>query len=361
MSAESSQWLNNNVLVGFTEKRGHAWHYKASDQGTEPNHYVGPVPLDDVLRRLFHWHAVELPVYVPVPATLDDFDWVDPSGQPVKLIQRVDRKNIAADDNWADLGMFKDGYEPHQYDQWLLDSVATILDDDLSIGSAGLLRNRAVAWVSVEVPDNITTPEGVVFRPNLTAATSFDGTLATTFKRHITNIVCDNTLAAGMGESGQQFKVKHSRNSSLKIADARSALNIIYSAADDFAAEVKALCEWEVSAADWKKVLDAMAPKPDADDSKRATTMADNKRSALVGLYDHDERVTPWKNTAFGVLQCFNTYTHHVQTVRGAERAERNMLDVLSGKMANADADVISTLTKVTGRTPTPSPELVAA
>jgi len=51
------------------------------------------------------------------------------------------------------------------------------LDDNLSISSAGLLRNR-VAWVEVSVPDNITTPEGVVFRPNPLATTSFDGSLA---------------------------------------------------------------------------------------------------------------------------------------------------------------------------------------
>ena len=61
--------------------------------------------------------------------------------------------------------------------------MAKILDDNLSISSAGLLRNR-VAWVEVSVPDNITTPEGVVFRPNPLATTSFDGSLATSYKAH---------------------------------------------------------------------------------------------------------------------------------------------------------------------------------
>ena len=49
--------------------------------------------------------------------------------------------------------------------------MANILDDDLSISSAGLLRGGAVAWVEVSVPESITTPEGVVFRPNLLATT----------------------------------------------------------------------------------------------------------------------------------------------------------------------------------------------
>jgi hypothetical protein len=43
-----------------------------------------------------------------------------------------------------------------------------------------LLKGGALAWVSVEVPDNIVTPEGVVFpgvvfRPNLLAARTHDG------------------------------------------------------------------------------------------------------------------------------------------------------------------------------------------
>ncbi len=74
----------------------------------------------------------------------------------------------------------------HQYETWLLETVANILDDDLSISSAGLLRGGAIAWVEVSVPENITTPEGVEFRPNLLTTTSFDGSIATTFKRTIT-------------------------------------------------------------------------------------------------------------------------------------------------------------------------------
>ena len=38
MSQETLAWLNTNVLVGFTDKRGIAWHYRASEQGSEPNH-----------------------------------------------------------------------------------------------------------------------------------------------------------------------------------------------------------------------------------------------------------------------------------------------------------------------------------
>ena len=58
MSAETIAWLNNNVLIGFTDQRGHAWHYRASAESAEPNHYSGAIPIADVQRRLFNWKAV---------------------------------------------------------------------------------------------------------------------------------------------------------------------------------------------------------------------------------------------------------------------------------------------------------------
>ena len=59
MSEETASWLNTMTLIGFTEQRGHAWHYRAAEQLTEPNHYPGPIPVEDVRRRLFGWRVAE--------------------------------------------------------------------------------------------------------------------------------------------------------------------------------------------------------------------------------------------------------------------------------------------------------------
>jgi len=53
----------------------------------------------------------------------------------------------------------------------------------------------------------------VEFRPNLLATTSFDGSIATTFKRTVTTTVCDNTRELALTEKGQHYKVKHTRGS----------------------------------------------------------------------------------------------------------------------------------------------------
>ncbi|WP_158889064.1 DUF932 domain-containing protein [Amycolatopsis anabasis] len=330
MSRETSQWLNTNVLIGFTDKRGHAWHYRASDQGSEPNHYPGAIPLPDVRRRLFDWTAEPEPVFV--------------QGK-FGLRQVPNTIAVTASDNGDVLGIHTDTYDIHQYQDWLLHKVGLILDDGLAIGSAGLLRERKQAWVSVEVPDTITTPEGVEFRPNLLACTSHDGSLSTTYKRVVTNVVCDNTMAAGLREHGQQFSVRHSANSGFRIVEARDALAMVHTVAEDFAAEVKALCATTVTDRAWRAFLDAHTPVPQEDGRSRTTAL--KQRSALTRLWTSDSRVSPWRGTAWGVVQAVNTFTHHEATVRNASRPERNMSRTVDGKIDKLDQSTVSTLGKV--------------
>lgn len=335
MSKETISWLNLNTLIGFTEKRGHAWHYKAAEQGSENNHYIGAIPVADVERRLFNWTAVE----GQLTATA-----LTETG--VIVTRDEDRKAIMRSDTGAILGIFKNGYEPHQYTEWLLNTVASILDDSLSIGSAGLLKNGAVAWVSVEVPDTIVTPSGVSFRPNLLACTSFDGSVATTFKRCITNTVCDNTMSAALREQGETFKVKHTRYSGMKLMEAREALSVLHGIEETFAAQVEELTNTTVTDRQWNAFLDSLVPSKPTD-SKRSLTMATNKREAISLMYDHDTRVAPWRGTAWGVVQAVNTFTHHGGIVRGADRAERNMLRAVTGGVDTLDSSTLDTLMAV--------------
>jgi phage/plasmid-like protein (TIGR03299 family) len=351
MSAETSEWLNRNTLIGFTNERGHAWHWRQSDQGNEPNHYPGAIPVADVHRRLFDFTVEKRAQIV-----------ADANGQPVYSLSgegeityatNPNQVALVASDNGDVLGTASPSYNPHQYGTWLVDHVARLLDGDLQIGSAGLLRNRSVAWVQVEVAETIKTPEGVDFRPHLTAATSFDQSLPTTYHPEVGLVVCDNTLAAGLAESGPKVRIKHTSASQFVVADARQALDIVLEAGDAFAAQVTDLCNWTVSQAEWARLLDLNVPVPA--DKGRARTIATNKRDALGQLWTSDKRVSPWRGTAFGVLQAFNTFDTHIKTVKGAERFERAQLDALGGIQAKADNAILASLAGVTGR------QLVAA
>ena len=360
MSQETALWLNTNTLIGFTEKRGNAWHYQEELQGEESNHYPGAIPVPEVVRRLFNFKVVEAPVYYRVSC---DFDDPEALGNPVDgyykfVASQAGRKGMLADDNNYDLGAFKDGYRGHDYKEWLLDNLANLLDDSemgLGIGSAGLLRERGQAWVSIELPENYKAPGDVEFRSQLTCWTSFDGSLATGYGRHFNIVVCDNTrnmAHADAAKSGQIVRVKHSKNSGMKLNDARDALQIVTTMNEEFASEIEHLLDWKITDKDFEKLLDGVVPAVEAGDSKgskRSSTMRTKKREEIITLYRSDERCSPWRDTAFGALQAFNTWNHHFASVRGGKPIQiRNQENAIMGRTAQEDNKVLTVLSEVT-------------
>lgn len=337
MSRETLAWLNENTLIGFTEKRGKAWHHR---QGAD-NHYAGAVPVEDVRKRLFNWTAEERKVYTATH---------NPGSGESAFRAVPDRKAVVRSDTGAVLGIFTDSYQIHHYDRWLVSSVEIMLDDDLQIGSAGLLRGGAVAWVQVEVPETIETPDGVRFRPFLLASTSMDGSISTQYSRAVTHVVCDNTMNIALKERhDQRLRVRHSSKSLGRLQDARDALGIIYGAADDFAAEVTKLVGTTMRDFEFSKLMERQVPLPDAKKAAGAHKLAVEKRTLLWDLYRFDERVKPWTGTAFGAWQAFNTYAQHESQVRkNTIRQERNMWRTVKGDQAKADTGVLADILELT-------------
>lgn len=332
MSKETLETLNTVVLIGMTDKRGTAWHYRRDLQG-EPNHYPGGVPVADVRRRLFNWSPVE----GEITATA-----LTPDG--VLLTRDETRKAIMRSDTGAILGIFKNGYRPHPYDEWLVNNVETILDADLVIGSAGLLRGGGVAWVQVELEDTLET-QGVQYRPFLTAATSLDGSLSTSYQVGAQVVSCDNTLSAALASADAKVKIKHSSRSLGRITEVRQALRIVHAVADDFAREVGELTAMTVSDQEWETFLDKVTPFDPA--SKRSKALAERKREELARLYRHDLRAAPWAGTGWGVMAAMSTWQHHYAPTRGATRAERNAERVIEGKVDQLDQATLTTLQSV--------------
>ena len=336
MSSETMTHLNTQTLIGYTSKRGHAWHYRASEQGAESNHYEHAVPVEDVTRRLFNW----TPIVGPAETTIDGITYRDDT-----------RKTIVRPDTRTILGTFKSGYEPHSYTEWLLGNVEQIMDSgDLKVGSAGLLRGGAVAWVQFEMEDTLGV-EGVDFRPFLTAATSLDGSTATTYQMGAQVVVCDNTLHAAMNEGGaRRVKFKHTSRSLSRVTDVRDALGLVFTAADGFAAEVEALTAQTVTDREWSRFLDAWTGRSDALASKRSLTIANRTAEELDQLWQADERVAPWAGTAWGVVAATNTHMHHLATVKRVDRATRNTERMVLGmdKIAEQQNRTLKALDLVT-------------
>lgn len=337
MSAETLEYLRQNTLIGYAEKRGTAWHAARgvdADGGLPANHFDGPVPLERV-ESLFDFRILEA-----------DLQYSHIGDDGVLSGEVAGRKAIVRGDTGAVFGIFtKDGYKVHQPKAWLVDVVGDILDrsnDALAISGAGLLRGGARQYVQFEMEDMFESAEGVKHRPFLFAGGSLDGSLSTTYGTGTQVIVCDNTFMAALGESkgsGHQFKVKHSTNSMSRLGEVRDRLDIVVAeAADAFDQEVRALLEVKVTESQWRDFALAYAGDFRDMEQGRGRTMAENKFGTLNRMWQFDERVAPWKGTAWGVTQAVNTYVAHEQSVKGMTRAERNSDRILTGDWSKVSA-----------------------
>jgi len=162
-----------------------------------------------------------------------------------------------------------------------------------------------------------------------------------------TAVVCDNTLAAGLGEQGQEHKTRHSKHSGFKLQNVRDALGIVHSFADDFTAEIQRLCAISVTDSEWDAIVNRIIPVASEGDSRpQAISRAQNKQEAIRHLYKYDDRSAPWAGTALGALQAFNTYNHHL-TGKDESRVERNAFNALTGKTSEFDRFVLNVINEV--------------
>ena len=348
MSAETMDWLVNNLRIGYTDERGPAWWAAGNEYMADGSHFSGPVPEEEV-RRLLDVPLVEAKLFA---------QYTDAAGER-QVVTDPERKVILTPDTGDILGIFKSGYRVHGYQKWTADQIAAILDTsrgELGTAAVGLLRKRGVAFIQAKLAGSGMEVGGFPFAPYITAATSVDGTLSSTYAVGVEAAVCDNTLAAALSNAVNRLKVRHSRNSTGKLAEVRDALGLVYQAADEFAKAAADLQSVDVSEKDFAAWLDEMRPIPAAD-PKSSTGGA--KYSNAVKYHDtmramwlHDPKVKPWAGTGFGILQLDNTYRTWERNVSGAEGAqmERNLLNMVTGKSATEDEAALTALAKVLDR-----------
>jgi phage/plasmid-like protein (TIGR03299 family) len=332
MSAETSQWLNTQTLIGFTAKRGNAWHYREADQGEVSNHYEGAIPVDDVIERLFNWAPIEVSIVGEAQGVEGVIRYEDPT-----------RKGIVRSDTGAMFGIFKQSYHVHDPKEWLLRKVEKMLPGhDLAIGNAGLLRGGAQHFVQVEMEETLKTCD-LEYRPFLTAMGSMDGSLASTYQDGVQVVVCDNTMAAALSEQAQRAKVYHGVNAEQQFEQQIESIDIVRQIGEKFRAETEARAAAKVSWQRAEKWIAAFAGL----DAEKPTKLQETRVAELRNLYRDDPRVAPWKGTELGILQAANTWTQHYKPVSGASRLTRNTERLLTDKVWQGDAHALQLLASV--------------
>lgn len=314
------------VIRGFGRARG-------INTGDD-TYYPGAIPAERVIEH------IGFPISEgSISATI-----VDDSG--VTTVEDPRRKAVVRMDTQRVLGVFMSGYQIHQPREWCLDNLNLLTDGGLQISTSMVLREGAVVAVQAELPDNREAPGGVIHRPYVLAATSQDGSIATSYATGSTVLACENSLSAILYGNELRHRIRHTSNSLLRVGEVRERLSIIVErVGDQFDEQVRALLDQKVTDQKFMEIVNAYTgvegKKPG-----RSLTMAENRVEALRDLWVNDDRVAPWRNTAYGVLSAFNTAKHHVFGGKG-DRDERNAMAKVVGDWDSFDAAVVRLLERV--------------
>lgn len=332
MSKETMEYLNSGaILVGDGET---PWWRDESFKTAEDVLYAGAIPVDDVHRRLFHWEAEDRALGVLTPVGEDDEEYRG----------IYSHKAVVRNDTGALLGIHGSEYKIHQYGEWLVENAQKLLGSGVHISSAGLLRGGAQAWVSISLNETLSASD-LLFKPQLLLATSHDGSLASTTKQVVTLAVCDNTMAAALGESSKAHVKKHTSRSKWDTEEAATTLGLLEAVGQQFSSEVEKYLATPVSEDQYHSFLDKYIPVPEAEG--RGKTMATKKRERFLDLWEQDPMVHPFHGTKFGVLQAVNTYNHHDTGVKRVSQYERNMTNAITGRGQKTDQEAMRVLSGV--------------
>jgi len=356
MSRESYRWLAENVLAGFADTRRPWWADSAESEGWATNLFGKEVPMEKVEQLISSW--------TPIVAGLYDIDLesrtqtlYDADMNPVQAVCLSDievvksHKLVKASDTMERMSVVGADYAIHTYREWLTGTVRECVGDEAQVSSAGLLRNRAQAWVQIERPETAVGPDGILFSPYVTLSTSVDYSLPTQINENTQMVICDNTLQIGRG---QGLAFKHTKNSNAKLGDYRSVLSAIMRGESDFRAALEKQLAVKVDDSAFSRFLEAFVPIED-DDIPAKKTRSERKRQEITQLYKGDVRVTAWKGTEFGVVQAVNTWQQHMSQLKnmtGYEmddtnlRAMRNYAQRLRGDQG-ADMNTVRILESV--------------
>lgn len=313
----------------------------SGNSGFATENFDGPIPFNRV-RDLFDFTVQFTPVYTRQ------------GGEFVEVPRRI---ALERTDNGRVLNVVSKKYGIHQFGEVLIDNLLTLTSassTDLDILGAGLLQNGAVGWVQVQAPT--VEVAGDEIAPTITLASSHNGTLATSYRVGMHRFACSNQIASLRRRMDNVYKIRHTLNSRMQFGQAREVLGLMFKESEEFAAEVATLINTSVSDAQWVTIMNRMMPRPTGENvAPAAITRWENRWDAISKLYREDERVAPYRGTAWGAVQAFSTYRQWERPFRSTgtngdtTRMGRQMHDFLSGKLNASDQKAYGVVRQVVG------------
>ena len=214
--------------------------------------------------------------------------------------------------------------------------------------TAGSLDDGSRVWMLAKLPKTIKISgmDDEAIQQNILIANSHDGSSPVSASITNVRVVCSNTLTLALHGTPRTFKVRHTKNMTNRISEAKRVLGI----ADAYGAKLQevgtSLINAKFSDAEFEAFLESLAPTKGKDEG-RSLTMAHNKQEAIKSLYVHKPDLQNIKGTKWGALQAVVDYNdHHIKSRGGNDtrKAENRMNRILN--LPNITHEAFALLTK---------------
>ena len=231
------------------------------------------------------------------------------------------------------LGVVGDRYTVIQNHE-LFDISDKIAEYGARYESAGSLREGKNIFTTMVIERPLVV-EGDVHIPYLVMASSHDGSMATKALLSPVRVVCMNTLRLAIARSHRTFTIRHTASAQRNMAEARRALDLSFKYYDGFELEVQALMAQVVTDEQFDEIIEKVFP---LDILKDHQPQVQKKRDGVKATLLHDPTVSPYRGTAWGALNAFNSWelwtapvrrTKNTSTTDKAARQERQALNVM--------------------------------
>ncbi|MGI5243175.1 DUF932 domain-containing protein [Dactylosporangium sp. CA-139066] len=212
-----------------------------------------------------------------------------PEGSTVPLTVPGQFVNYRDDTN-APLGVVGKVYHIVQNRQAFEFLQDLVCDMSVRWESAGALREGRKVFVSIRLPQSVVIDaEGIndEIRPYVAVINSHDG--SSNFEAVVTpwRIECGNTERFAIRDAKTRWSVRHTKNATSRIAEARRTLQLSLKYYDGWAAEEEALARTSVEIDEFRKVIQDLYPAPD-ETSTRKVRNHQERLNALTAKWERN-------------------------------------------------------------------------
>jgi phage/plasmid-like protein (TIGR03299 family) len=211
--------------------------------------------------------------------------------------------------------------------------------------TAGLLGPNGIRfWLMGELGQPFTV-KGYTseVKRNVLATSAHDGATAFVLKNVATNVVCQNTVSAALGETGGLFgqKIRHTSNAAQRVQDAAQGFGKLVDQSRAFEGLANAMASTEFDRRAFFDTVDALIPVPQ--DGKPHPKL-DNQRDAIMGLHNASKGGEGLKDNAWSAYQSWTEFAdHYIAPELRADRLESVWFgrgDAVRTKALNTIVDV---------------------